>query len=517
MISDCTRFFLTLIPVLLIGASALHSEVLHVGSGYPYASISAAANDAGPGDTVLVHDGTYGGGQFISDLQGTPDAPIVFTAESSGGAIFSGGTEAWHLTDVAWIRIEGFRFVGQTGNGVNIDDGGTYETPSHNVVIEDCFFHDMAASGNNDLLKLSGLDSFLISNCSFSNGSAGGSGVDMVGCHHGLFTGNRFTAMGSNAIQAKGGTRFVRIERNTFIDAGQRAINLGGSTGLEFFRPIDATFEAADLEVYSNVFVGSLAPIAYVGSTRVKVINNTIWKPERWAIRILQETVDPDRFVPCGENAFCNNIVVIDGRVSTQVNIGPNTAPETFIFTNNLWYHSENPSWAGPTLPVDEQWGIVGSDPLLADPASENFRIPSTCPAVGKGYTLDEPRVDFYGQLFNAPPSIGAAEGNPRTAGVTFERHAGNTAVPNPAVRIVPNPSAGTCAVSYSLVRASAVTLQLFDPQGRLIRTVVDGREEAGERRHDIDAAGLSGTVMLRLGVDGNYFSTRIILLDGLD
>ena len=87
--------------------------------------------------------------------------------------------------------------------------------------------------------------------------AAGGSGIDMVGCHHGIIKGNYFENMGSNSIQAKGGTQHITIEGNFFRNGGQRPLNLGGSTGLPFFRPIDATFEAADIKVFSNIIVGS--------------------------------------------------------------------------------------------------------------------------------------------------------------------------------------------------------------------------------------------------------------------
>jgi len=105
-----------------------------------------------------------------------------------------------------------------------------------------------------ELKKL--LDSFSVSNCLFLNGSPGGSGIDMVGCHHGTFEGNRFEHMGANAVQAKGGTSDITIQRNFFKDGGQRSLNLGGSTGLQFFRPDTAHYEAADLRVYANIFVG---------------------------------------------------------------------------------------------------------------------------------------------------------------------------------------------------------------------------------------------------------------------
>jgi hypothetical protein len=269
----------------------------------------------------------------------------------------------------------------------------------------------MGASGNNDQLKLSGLDDFVIENCIFENGSPGGSGADMVGCHKGIFRNNIFRKSGSNCIQAKGGTRYIRIEQNSFIDGGQRALNLGGSTGLEFFRPLNATHEAADLMVTGNVFVRSVTPLAYVGSVRVSVTNNTIIDPERWVFRILQETIDPNRFETCGNNIFQNNLVVFRSTISRHVNIGGNTAPQTFLLRNNLWYNVDNPSASKPQeVQLTESNSLYGIDPEFESYQNGDYRLKSTSPAIGKGYTTGESNKDHEGKPFANPPSIGAYE-----------------------------------------------------------------------------------------------------------
>lgn len=161
-------------------------------------------------------------------------APIVIVSETQHGAIFEGGVEAIHLIDCSHLVLDGFRIRQQTGNGINIDDGGDYSTPAHHIQVRNCLFEDIDnVGGNNDFLKLSGLDSFYVQNCAFYNGAAG-SGIDMVGCHYGIIE-NCYFEDALPGIQAKGGSRFVTIRRNVFNDIDQRAINIGGSTGLEFF------------------------------------------------------------------------------------------------------------------------------------------------------------------------------------------------------------------------------------------------------------------------------------------
>ena len=416
-----------IISLGLVQTADMKAETYFIGQSETFRSLEQAAQVLSPGDTAVIRNGLYRQREDISELTGTKLENIVILAESSGQVIYQGGTEAWHLSDCAHIKIIGIVFEGQTGNGVNIDDAGSFDTPTHHITLRNCIFRDMNASGNNDQLKLSGLDHFVIEFCQFTNGASGGSGIDMVGCHRGVIRGNTFENMGSNAIQAKGGTQFISIEQNRFENAGARSLNLGGSTGLAYFRPQDAPFEAADLIVRSNVFIGSDAPIAYVGSTRVLVENNTIIEPEVWIYRILQETVDTARFVSCGDNVFRNNLVYVDNRLRRDFNIGGNTRPESFLFENNLWFNREAPGWQGPANPGTETGSIGGQNPMFKDVSSGDYSILPSSPAVAMGKPLNGVRFDFIGTIYGNNPSIGAYEagmpGEPEFAPIGAEWH----------------------------------------------------------------------------------------------
>lgn len=446
---------------------ALQAAVLHIGPGQPYPTLSAAAGVAQPGDTLLLHDGTYPGGLYIANLKGLPDQWITIRNAPGATVVFEGGNNAVQFTDPAYLHIEGLIFQHQTGNGLNMDDGGSYDTPAHHIILEGCVFRDMAVSGNNDLLKLSGLDYFEVRSCQFQNGSAGGSGIDMVGCHFGTISGNRFENMGSNAIQSKGGCENLRIAGNFFKNCGQRTLNIGGSTGLEFFRPDTAHFEAARIQVFSNIFLGSVAPIAFVGAVEVDVAHNTIYRPDKWAIRILQETVDTSRFLPCGNNLFRNNIVVLSNANPVVTNIGPYTAPETFTFSNNLWFQADNPNWSGPNLPVTETNPVLNQDPLLEDPVQENFSIPPGSPAAGQGLPLIEPKQDYLQQFFANPPAIGAIEANP-VSSVSSDPDATNA-----GLLIYPNPTSGAFRLVFPETRHPEFPLRISiaDLRGRIVLT----------------------------------------------
>lgn len=386
--------------------------------GSPYATIGRAAQDATPGAAIRVHEGVYAGGVYLADLAGTAAAPIwIGGAPGEVKPIIDGGGEGIHLTRASYLVVHDLEVRNAANNGINADDGGDYGDPlaTHNITFRGLEIHDIGGTGNQDCLKLSGLDDYTVALSEFSacGGGDSGSGVDHVGCHRGLLARNTFTDMAGNAIQSKGGSEDIEIRWNRLIDSGARGLNLGGSTGFTYFRPPLSTTlpntEARNLTVVGNIFEGSYAAVAYVGCVGCVVANNTIVDPENWILRILQETVTspPHTFEACRDGVFINNLVVFDrSSLSTYLNIGPNTAPETFTFASNLWYAWDNPAQSQPSLPVVETDGIYGENPMLGP----GYRIGAGSPAAGSGQSTQWTWGDRDGACYQSPPSRGAFE-----------------------------------------------------------------------------------------------------------
>lgn len=329
---------------------------------------------AKPGSRVVLAPGEYRG-FHLSDVRGLRGQPIVVVAT---GAVFKGGIQ---LSDVAYLEIEGLVIEGAPGNGLNIDDGGTFDTPSHHVVLRDVTVRDCGGRGNDDGVKLSGVDDFRLERCTVERWGRAGSAVDMVGCHRGVIEGctirDREEGAAASGIQAKGGCRDVVIRRCRFEHAGTRAVNLGGSTGLPYFRPAPEGFEAKDVTVEGCTFVGSQAPIAFVGVDGATVRFNTFDRPRKWFFRILQETRE-EGFVPCRRGSFTDNLVVYrSDEVATPVNVGPGTAPETFEIARNYWFCIDDPARGPPRLPVEEKDAAGGKDPMLGEDLRPAERSPA--------------------------------------------------------------------------------------------------------------------------------------------
>lgn len=347
------------------------------------AELRAALARAAPGTRILVAPGAYAGGVVASGIRGTESRPVIVAgADPANPPVFRGGSSGWHLTQVEHVELRDLRVEASTANGVNIDDGGDFGRPSRHVKLVNLHVESVGGNGNHDGVKLSGVVDFRVEGCTIAAWGANGSAIDMVGCHKGFVESCRFTgrgADGGSGVQMKGGSSGIVLGKSRFENAGARAVNIGGSTGREYFRPPltsepGSVAEARDVTVEGCTIFGSTAAIACVGVDGAVVRFNTIVEPARWALRILQESRGPE-FVPCRRVRFTDNLVAfrLAGWSEGGVNIGPGTEPATFVFERNAWTCLDDPGRSRPKLPSPEKDGVYGLDPQFRDPASRDW------------------------------------------------------------------------------------------------------------------------------------------------
>lgn len=326
-----------------------------------------ALRKARAGTTILVAPGEYQGYFGAANLHGTAEQPIVIAAaDPARPPVLRGTSECLHLSSVSHIIVRGLVLTGARYNGLNADDGGTITSPSHHIVLEGLTVRDIGPRGNCDGIKLSGIDDFLVRGCTVERWGSGGSAIDMVGCHRGIIADCTFRhTSGASGVQAKGGSCDVIVYRCRFNNAGQRGINLGGCSGVAYLRPPSPGYEAKRIVAVGNTFIGSMAPLAFVGSEDCLASFNTIYRPTAWVLRILQENRN-EGFAPSRNGVFSRNLVVWRYRDLREIaNVGRWTAPETFRFENNWWYCEDRPAASKPTLPTADQQPVVGQDPGL--------------------------------------------------------------------------------------------------------------------------------------------------------
>lgn len=330
------------------------------------AQLRAALARLQPGAVLRIAPGTYQPGRRLANVHGAAERPIVIEGlDPRSPPRFEGGSQAWHLSDVSHLRLRWLDCRGQRHNGINLDDGGSFDTPSQHVVLENLRIEDTGPQGNFDALKCSGVDHLRILRCRISGW--GGQAIDFVGCHqaeigHCLIVGKPGFSQHTGP-QFKGGSSDVRIHHCRLERAGGRPVQAGGSTGLEFFRPLDAPFEAARIRIEHNTIIGGECAVAFTGVRDCVFSNNNVAGPEKWVLRILQESRGP-RFARCGQVVFSDNSIVFErAKVGTVANIGPDTEPQSFRFSGNRWFARDTPDKSRPALPVAESDGVYGVDP----------------------------------------------------------------------------------------------------------------------------------------------------------
>ncbi len=345
------------IPFLMAAASAGSAEVIVHNPG----ELPAALSGLKPGMVLKIAPGDYPGGHHVSSVERL----TIEALEPKKPPHFKGGANAWHFSRCFGLTLRNIRVSGQTGNGLNLDDGGDLASPVTGVTLENVEISDIGPQGNHDGIKCSGLDKLTIRDCTITGW--GGQGIDFVGCHHSLITGCKFIGKdgftASAAVQLKGGTSDVIVEQCHFVNAGERPLNIGGSTGLEYFRPPGAKHEAARIVARENVIEGSVCAAAFVGVDGAEFSGNTILFPTKWIFRILQETREPG-FVQCRNVLVKDNKVVFRRtQVGIDINMSDATSPGTFRFERNHWFAEDRPASSKPRLPVEETGGTYGIDP----------------------------------------------------------------------------------------------------------------------------------------------------------
>jgi len=354
--------------------------------GRPFHTLGRAAQNLSPGTGVYLHAGRYPGGAFLADIRGTSDAPIwIAGAPGEPRPIIQGGGDALHFVRPKYLVVQDLDIRDAGGNGINVDDGDDVRNAdaARFVVLQRLAIENTGVrpSGIADCVKLAGVSDVVVLRSTIGrcgNGPTSGAvGVGGVGIHRATVAFNQFAANGYGAVQFKGGSDDIDVVGNVMTDFGWRGVNMGGRTGVQFFRPpltgAGPNYEAARIRVRGNRFIGGEAAAAFTGCVDCEFSHNVVVDPGKWALRILQESVSLDRytFVPSSRSRISDNIFYFrraDLNTGEDINIGANTDPASFSLSRNVWYAHDEPRQSDPrlgALPRDRD-ATIGVDPQIA-------------------------------------------------------------------------------------------------------------------------------------------------------
>jgi hypothetical protein len=331
--------------------------------------LRAALDAAVEGDEIVLEPGTYEGRLSRDNLRGV----TVRSADRDSPAVIKGGEFGLALSDPNKVTLSDLIFEEQLDNGINIDDGGSYETPARDIRLVRITVRNMVNAGNHDAIKMAGVENFLIDGARVANWGDDGSAIDFVGCRNGLVQNSLLvhTALkvGGSGIRPKGGSKNITIRANRVelpVGTG-RAIQAGGSTDAEFFRFADGDkdYEASEITIEGNVVVGGGAAFSWVNINGGVVHHNLVGDPSPWVLRILNEN-QGSSIIATQNGEFTDNEIAFatGGDFNRAVNIGDETEPGTFRFARNRWLNTADPTPQGsrPQLPAEEEDGVYGEE-----------------------------------------------------------------------------------------------------------------------------------------------------------
>jgi len=353
------------------------TRIIHVTAGaiygdgsleFPFGSIAAAAAAATPGTFIQVAvapNGTqHGTNQFIANLHGTPDAPIVIGGIWGTLPEIVGGSEGLHLTDPRWVVIQNLHFSNQAANAINIDDGVSYSGTAGPVAIVNVVAHDVQ-DGAGACIRAAGVANLYVYNSRLLRCSTG---IDAIGVHDSVIARDELGRTTQSAVRVRGGSHDVDIRQNTIVDGGTTGISLGGYTQLAQFRPALSTTspnaEARNIRAFDNVITGQMtAAIAFDDCVDCLVAHNVVHGNPNMLLRILQNATTQGSFTfePTGNGRVINNSFNWSSiNLLRHVEVGFGTSASTFTFSHNLWNCADQPSQSQPSLPVTEDMPVIG-------------------------------------------------------------------------------------------------------------------------------------------------------------
>ena len=246
----------------------------------PWRTIQRAADLVVPGDTVIIHAGTYLG--FRVGARGTEAAPIAFVGD--GDVHIDGAAtparDAVHVEGAAWIRIEGLRVTGATRAGISALDCDHITVRNNRVDangrwgIFSAFCDDLVVEDNE------------ASRSGTEHGIYASNSADRPVIRRNLIWGNGMCGIHLNGDVNFGGDGVISdaiIEANVIRDNGIRggsAINGDGVTGALIRNNVLDGNHASGISLYR---IDGGAP-----STGNRIVNNTVRMASdaRWAINI---------------------------------------------------------------------------------------------------------------------------------------------------------------------------------------------------------------------------------------
>lgn len=372
-------------------------------SAAPWRTIQRAVRAVSPGDTVIVHAGSYAG--FVVDVRGTDAGPIAFVAD---GAVAIDGAattdrDAIHVEGASWVRIEGFTVTHAARAGISAIDCDHVALRGNRVDqnakwgIFSAFCDDLVVENNE------------ASRSAEQHGIYASNSADRPVIRHNRIWGNAMCGIHMNGDISQGGDGVISdavVEDNVIFDngrAGGSAINGDGVTRAVIRNNVLDGNHASGISLYQ---IDGGAP-----SIGNQVINNTVRMASdaRWAINLQNDATG---------NVLRNNILIhpspsrgavdLCGTCASGLVSDHNAVVGRFSIDGTM---VDLATWRARTG-GDAASFVASETELFADPGSGDLALRAGSPAIDRGVVNGAPADDLAGtsRPQGAAMDIGAYE-----------------------------------------------------------------------------------------------------------
>jgi hypothetical protein len=348
----------------------------------PFRTIRKAASRVGPGDTVIIRDGTYTGDSLAVveiEASGAANQWITFKAENQWGAILDGrDSSTIHgiilREDVGYVRIEGLQIQGTREGGISAADGTHdiyyYRNLIHHVgrICTDTTGGQVGFRDRDDSVRMT-YDSNVLHTIGRLHPSDGcsTSTTNYTNHDHGVYLRGHDLTIVNNV--------FYNFRSGWAIQSAQGASN---------WIIANNTFAFANPNREGQI-------VLWERNTNFTIANNIFYQPSRAAIYVL----------PCSDKT---NIVIRNN-----------------ISTGEMIFDEVSGRFRCGRLTLSDNSTFL--DPRLVNPSSLNFQLHSSSPAIDKADPGFSVSVDHAGtprpQLGGY--DIGAFEFGPPTVSLSVQ------------------------------------------------------------------------------------------------